>query len=88
MIFEGDCKELVTGVFTTSSDNSKVAAVIYDIKQLMSNCDGWQISFNHEEMNIVAHFLARHALSLEGEYVWMEECPLHVLSAVLDDQCN
>ncbi|KAG6640000.1 hypothetical protein CIPAW_10G141100 [Carya illinoinensis] len=56
--------------------------------ELMSNCDGWQISFNYRETNIVAHLLARHALSLEEEYVWMEECHIHVLSAVLHDQCN
>ncbi|XP_042944716.1 uncharacterized protein LOC122278602 [Carya illinoinensis] len=59
--------------------------VIEDIKAVVHAQPGWSVTFKGRDGNRGAHAVAKLALSLSTECVWMEEVPTEVLPAVVSD---
>ncbi|KAG2697017.1 hypothetical protein I3760_07G086500 [Carya illinoinensis] len=57
--------------------------IIADIQGILRSERQWSIRFSQKEGNKAAHLLAKHALQIDIEYVWLEDCPDVVQSSVL-----
>ncbi|KAG6658289.1 hypothetical protein CIPAW_04G150300 [Carya illinoinensis] len=49
--------------------------IIEDVKIVLKGRKDWKVRFIPIEGNNVAHLLAKHALTLDGEVIWIEEGP-------------
>jgi hypothetical protein len=48
--------------------------------------NSWTVKHARRSANQVAHFLAKHALSLVQDIVWRGECPSFLLDLVFAEQ--
>lgn len=85
VISKGDCKVVVEAATSTKAPDSKIYPLIYDIHQYLRRHLMWKVQYVHGVCNQVAHNLARLACKVHGDSIWMEECPMQVMSFVLAD---
>lgn len=84
--FEGDCQHVVQEVNSDSLCDSMLRTIVYDIRCLLAFNPFLKVKYVPREANGVAHNLAKLALSLSGQNIWVEECPLSVMPLVVKDQ--
>ena len=82
---ESDALGIVEMVTAKDSPPADVGVVINDILCLLQLVNVSFISFVPRIANSVAHALAKLALQHEGEFIWLEDCPLSVENLVLGD---
>ncbi|KAK2648274.1 hypothetical protein Ddye_015763 [Dipteronia dyeriana] len=82
---ETDAKVVVDLTYKTKIPRSEIGLVIQDIIQLLANVANYSLRFNPRTTNLVAHCLAKYGLNVEGDIVWLEECPPCVSQAVMGD---
>lgn len=83
VIFKGDCKEVVEAAISGKPYESKLYHVIFDIKSYLWFHPHWKIQFSYRESNRVAHSSATLACTLQGDSIWMKECPMQIISVKL-----
>ncbi|KAF5458381.1 hypothetical protein F2P56_022412 [Juglans regia] len=87
--FEGDSKELIEAVMSDEEEDSRWGHIVEDIKQLRHQYNNWKVVFNYRESNEVAHNLAKMALLIDEELVWIEEVPSSIHQYIVKDNlCN
>ncbi|XP_042942932.1 uncharacterized protein LOC122277120 [Carya illinoinensis] len=87
--FEGDAKLVIDAISDPSPDSSWTGQLIEDLKQGLLSKPNWKLSFVKRAGNKVAHELAKLALSLVNETVWMEDGPSVVAPhIVLEKLCD
>jgi hypothetical protein len=62
-----------------------LGVVISDILSVLCEGNVLSVNFVPHGANVVAHGLAKLALSFVSESVWLEDCPIYVESLVLGD---
>ncbi|XP_040986467.1 uncharacterized protein LOC121234564 [Juglans microcarpa x Juglans regia] len=72
-IFEGDANKVVEAVQSEKEAVFAFSSIIDDVKFLFRNRTDWFIQFVSRKKNTVAHTLAKKALAIGEELVWIEE---------------
>uniref|UniRef100_A0A803PK99 RNase H type-1 domain-containing protein n=1 Tax=Cannabis sativa TaxID=3483 RepID=A0A803PK99_CANSA len=80
---ETDSLLVVKGLHSKNFNVSDFQSVLHDISILMSNFPGMQISHVFQSANTFAHALAKYALSVDKECVWLEKFPPPLMTIVL-----
>ncbi|KAF5481803.1 hypothetical protein F2P56_002425 [Juglans regia] len=89
VIFEGDAASVINRINKDVEDQSSMGHILEDIKQFFKGKREWNVRFVPRDGNRVAHLLAKHALVLGEEKIWIEEGPYVICNAVLHDKnCN
>ncbi|XP_041000489.1 uncharacterized protein LOC121246403 [Juglans microcarpa x Juglans regia] len=88
-IFEGDAKEVVEVVLSEEEAVLDYSSIIDDVKFHFRNRTHWFIQFVSRKKNTVSHTLAKKALEIGEELVWIEEVPNFIVGCLLDNtSCN
>ncbi|KAL5817062.1 hypothetical protein ACOSQ3_025440 [Xanthoceras sorbifolium] len=82
---ESDTKFVVNLITSKAAPISEIGVVIEEILLLISMHPVYSVRFIPRLANWVAHWLAKFGLSVVGEFVWLEDCPLCVENLVLND---
>ncbi|XP_042969095.1 uncharacterized protein LOC122301780 [Carya illinoinensis] len=86
---EGDALTIVNAVNSLEVNWEWHGQLIEDLKALLKNRRNWTMSYVNRSCNSVAHSLAKMALSVSEELVWMEDHPQEILKNVIFDKlCN
>lgn len=75
VIFEGDAQLIVKAVNDLEEDRSVFGSIVEASKVLISLWKDWSVEFVYRNANEAAHTLAKEALCLDTEIVWIEEIP-------------
>ncbi|KAF5452147.1 hypothetical protein F2P56_027178 [Juglans regia] len=75
VIFEGDAQVIVKAVNSKEEDRSAYGSIVEASKKLISSWKDWSVEFVYRHANEAAHTLAKEALHLDTEFVWIEEIP-------------
>ena len=84
-IVEGDSEVVISALRSNEESLSSFGHLISSVKHYLGSCNC--VSFCHirRSGNSVAHFLAKHAKTIDGVSVWMEDVPPQVADALLAD---
>ncbi|KAL5750380.1 hypothetical protein ACOSP7_024983 [Xanthoceras sorbifolium] len=82
---ESDTEFVVNLITSKAAPISEIGVVIEEILLLISMHPVYSVRFIPRLANWVAHWLAKFGLSVVGEFVWLEDCPLCVENLVLND---
>ncbi|XP_035551737.1 uncharacterized protein LOC118349897 [Juglans regia] len=88
-LFTGAAKEVVEAVLSEEEAVLEFSPIIDDVKFHFRNRTHWFIQYASRKKNTVAHTLAKKALEIRKELVWIEEVPEFIVGCLLDDtSCN
>jgi hypothetical protein len=83
VLFEGDSQSVVKELKSSTESWSSFGNLIEDSKTTLLNFDSFMVQHVSRVANSATHCLAKVALSLRLEQVWMEGCPPPIQSIVL-----
>ncbi|XP_042944583.1 uncharacterized protein LOC122278459 [Carya illinoinensis] len=87
--FEGDTLSVMNAVNSSDECWERHGQVIEDLKDVLRKRIDWSVVYANRCCNNVAHSLAKIALSIQEERVWMEDYPQEILKCVkFDKLCN
>ncbi|XP_042939453.1 uncharacterized protein LOC122312659 [Carya illinoinensis] len=87
--FEGDAQTIVKAVNEEMPDFPCYGSIVLDVKKLLEQQVGWKIQYIHRSSNGAAHSLAKEALKLDTEVIWMEETPACIAECIeIEKRCN
>ncbi|XP_041025440.1 uncharacterized protein LOC121265838 [Juglans microcarpa x Juglans regia] len=75
VILEGDSLLVVKAIQIKEDSWSDSGLVVRDIKILLSKFLSWSVLHVHKEVNVIAHHLAKIALSCQEDCIMIEDCP-------------
>jgi ribonuclease HI len=73
--FEGDSMVVVNALNSNTPYWRACGSIVEDTRDRLLQFLTWSVQHARREANQVAHFLAKHALSVNQDVVWKEECP-------------
>ncbi|XP_042973138.1 uncharacterized protein LOC122304943 [Carya illinoinensis] len=71
--FEGDAKMVIDAILDPTPDSSWSGQLVEDLKKGLSSKTNWKLTHVRRDGNRVTHVLAKLALPLDCEFVWMED---------------
>ncbi|XP_035545169.1 uncharacterized protein LOC118348227 [Juglans regia] len=74
-LWKGDAQLIVKAVNNQEEDRSVYGSIVEASKKLISSWKDWSVEFVYRNANEAAHTLAKEALHLDTEIVWIEETP-------------
>ncbi|XP_035551702.1 uncharacterized protein LOC118349877 [Juglans regia] len=75
IILEGDSLSVVKAIQHKEDSWSDTRLVIRDIKIMLSKTRSWSVLHVHREVNVIAHHLAKFALSCQEDCILIEDYP-------------
>jgi hypothetical protein len=84
MVLEGDSLATVAAINQENPCFNRYCQVVDDIRTRLSSFPNFVIQHVSRGANSAAHTLAKLALTLPSDVVWMEECPLPIHSIVFN----
>ncbi|KAG2689722.1 hypothetical protein I3760_09G152300 [Carya illinoinensis] len=81
-IAECDAQTIVKAVNEEMPDFPCYGSIVLDVKKLLEQQVGWKIQYIHRSSNGAAHSLAKEALKLDTEVIWMEETPACIAECI------
>ena len=84
-IVEGDSEVVISALRSEEDSFSSFGHLISSIKHFLVSCNCVSFSHTRRSGNSVAHFLAKHAKTIVGCSVWMEDVPPQVADVLLAD---
>lgn len=85
VVFEGDALEVVNSLISTSQCWRICGCIVEDTRRMLHQFNSWTVKQARRSTNQVAHFLAKHALSIVQDFVW-RECPSFLHDLVFAEQ--
>ena len=76
---------MVNAIQDTAESNCHIGNIIEDVKILSKTMKSCEFHHTKREANQVAHTLARNAIKVVSELVWIEEIPQCVSDVILMD---
>lgn len=86
IILEGDSLEVVQAFRKESHYWGRYEHIVDDAKALLDSSAQWVIQHVRRSANAAAHHLAKYALHVSEEQVWIGECPRFIHEIVLAEQ--
>ncbi|XP_042972682.1 uncharacterized protein LOC122304475 [Carya illinoinensis] len=86
VILEGDAEAVIKKVNNVVEDLSWMRHIIEDVKIVLKGRKDLKVRFILREGNNVVHLLAKHALTLDGDVIWIEEGPNVITSSLIRDK--
>ncbi|KAF5458621.1 hypothetical protein F2P56_022638 [Juglans regia] len=87
-IFEGDAKVVIMAVKGDEENLSYFGSLIDDIRNVLFHRKNWFLQFDYREKNSATHTLAKVALHLVEEKVWIETVPEFIVNSLeFDRRC-
>ncbi|KAG6661894.1 hypothetical protein CIPAW_03G206600 [Carya illinoinensis] len=84
-----DAKEVISSVKSEDEVLTCYGPIAEDVKDFFKHILNWTIWFAYREKNMVAHTLAKKALALDEEKVWIEDVPDFIVGCLNRDKfCN
>ncbi|KAG6708288.1 hypothetical protein I3842_06G073600 [Carya illinoinensis] len=77
---------IINAVNVQVEDLSYVGSLVEEQRRSLKGCNGWRVQYSHRNTNVVAHKLAKAAILIEEEMVWIEEAPIFVLDSLVVDK--
>ncbi|KAF5461306.1 hypothetical protein F2P56_017417 [Juglans regia] len=88
VVFEGDAQNIVRAINEDNTDYPSYGSIIHDAKKMLQQQQGWKVQYAHRTSNEVAHKLAKQALCLESEFIWMDVMPTFISDRIdMEKQC-
>ncbi|XP_042974746.1 uncharacterized protein LOC122306383 [Carya illinoinensis] len=88
-IFEGKAFSIIQAVCSSEERLEWHGQRLGDIRELLRRRPLWRVIHTYREGNLVADFLAKFALNIDDEKVWIEDGPSGYESLILGDKsCN
>lgn len=87
IILEGDAKYILADLCSEEDLLTCYGHILEDALLLKSAFQSFTVSTVRRLANEVAHLLAKMSKFMDGSYVWMEDVPPQILSAITRD-CN
>jgi ribonuclease HI len=75
IFIEGDSKLVIQGINSSSSEFCQYGHIVEDIKKVLRTYRKWEAGFVRQEVNLVAHGLAKVAINEGWDIIWLEETP-------------
>jgi hypothetical protein len=85
VIFEGDCLEVVRGIREEGRNVTRYGSTLEETKEMLKGCRYWEISHARRTANEVAHRVAKMAVSLNVNQLWLTTTPHCIRDVVLAD---
>jgi ribonuclease HI len=85
IILEGDAKQIVQALRSSDGGRCSYGLIIEDMQQLVRRFQEYAVHFVRQEANGEAHKLAKLALLIGENKVWMDDFPLSLDSDVTVD---
>ena len=82
-IVEGDSEVVISALRSEEESLSSIGHLISSIKHYLVSCNCVSFFYIRKSGNSVAHFLAKHAKTILGVFVWMEDVPSQVANVLL-----
>jgi len=82
---EGDAREIILALSNPAEVDSIHGHLLIETRQMLESLFSWRVSHVRREGNMVAHLLAKLALSKQFDRVWLNSCPSELLCAVNAD---
>jgi hypothetical protein len=80
-VLEGDALEVVNVLRTNEIWLGRYGHIVQDARDMLRQCQEWQINHVHRQGNSVAHGLAKLALNIQQEMLWTENFPFMYLGS-------
>ena len=85
VIIESDSLLVVKSIQDTAESTCHIGNIIEDVKLLSKTMKSCEFHHTKREANQVAHTLARNAIKVDSELVWIEEIPQCVSDVIQID---
>ena len=85
VILEGDALGLIQALKSQEQNPCPLGLLVEDVKIYSSRFQRVLYSHVKRNSNSVAHYLARHVISIPDFQVWMEDVPSHIVSVLHSD---
>jgi ribonuclease HI len=85
VIFEGDCLEVVRGIREEGRNVTRYGSTLEETKEMLKDCRHWEISHARRTANEAAHRVAKMAVSLNVNQLWLTTTPPCIRDVVLAD---
>jgi hypothetical protein len=82
---EGDAREIILAIGNSEEADSIHGNLLIETRQMLESLPSWRVSHVRREGNMVAHLLAKFALTQQSQRVWLNSCPSMLVSAVSAD---
>ncbi|KAF5442911.1 hypothetical protein F2P56_035519 [Juglans regia] len=86
VVFEGDALTIIDAINRSKESWVWYGQMIEDLKQFFTYTNRWKLQHVYREGNQVAHSLAKNAIDLGEEIVWIENYPDDVFSVLQFDR--
>ena len=86
IIMEEDSLEIVLSLQREGECRGSYEHFVDDTKYLLNQLEVWNVQHVGRDANTVAHQLAQHAVTLEGERIWTSDFPNFIWSFVISEQ--
>ncbi|KAG2725009.1 hypothetical protein I3760_01G047300 [Carya illinoinensis] len=77
---------IIKAVNEENSDYPLYGSIVLDVKEMLMHQKGWKIQYVQRSSNGVAHKLAKEALHIDTEIIWMEESPSCIAECIEKDK--
>jgi ribonuclease HI len=84
VIFETDSKSVVDAIHYSHGGNSEFSLLVYHINNLLSFCQNFVVKFVKRQANMVAHTLARAAISWPSRCIF-DSLPICISSLLINE---
>ncbi|KAF5468669.1 hypothetical protein F2P56_012808 [Juglans regia] len=89
VVLGGDSLIIVNATKSGEEIGAEYGCIIDDVRRIMNGRLSWDVRFVYREANNTAHKLARLALTVGDENVWIEDNPVEIASDILVEKlCN
>uniref|UniRef100_A0A803NG99 Reverse transcriptase domain-containing protein n=1 Tax=Cannabis sativa TaxID=3483 RepID=A0A803NG99_CANSA len=85
---ETDSLMLVQAISNFASCSPTFKALVLDVKNLLSNFPNVCVSHVRRDANQAAHGLAKQALAMDSDSIWLGEIPPTIFSVIVNDSLN